>query len=109
MDTRFLAELFVDDLDMSWRDLAACNDFDPDLFFPAGDTGSAASQIVEAKRICAECPVKTDCLAYAVETNQINGIWGGTTEQERRLIRRRWMSARRRNDPAAMMHVLEAV
>ncbi|MDH3500312.1 MAG: WhiB family transcriptional regulator [Acidimicrobiia bacterium] len=94
---------------MSWRDLAACNDFDPNLFFPAGDTGVAASQIVEAKRICGECPVKTDCLAYAVEANQVNGVWGGTTEQERRLVRRRWMSARRRNDSAAMMHVLEAV
>ena len=107
MDTQLLAELLIDEDDLSWRRLAACNEFDPNLFFPAGDTGPAASQIAEAKRICDTCAVKAECLVFAVETNQVNGVWGGTSEQERRLIRRRWMSARRRNDRRAMDRVLE--
>lgn len=42
-----------------------------------------------AKEVCGECPVKVDCLDYALETNQDSGIWGGTSEEERRTLRRR--------------------
>ena len=109
MDTNILVELLSPDEDLSWRSLAACNDYDHELFFPAGDTGAAAVQIQEAKRVCDSCVVKADCLVFAVETNQVNGVWGGTSEQERRLIRRRWMAARRRQDHAGMARVLDAV
>ena len=72
-----------------WRRTAACRDTDPDLFFPVGTTGYALVQIDRAKEVCGECPVKVDCLDYALETNQDSGIWGGTSEEERRTLRRR--------------------
>ena len=75
--------------DYTWRDGAICRDTDPELFFPVGTTGQALLQIDRAKQVCGECPVQTDCLQYALETNQDAGIWGGTSEDERRSIRRR--------------------
>jgi WhiB family transcriptional regulator, redox-sensing transcriptional regulator len=78
-----------------WRADAACRDLDANLFFPAGETGPAASQIVQAKAICASCPVKGDCLQFALLTHQDYGIWGGTTEDERRQIRRAWRARAR--------------
>jgi len=59
------------------------------LFFPVGTTGHALLQIDRAKQVCGECPVNVECLEYALETNQDSGIWGGTSEEERRNIRRR--------------------
>ena len=89
-------EVLDDLVVLDWQDLAACAEHDPDLFFPAGETGSAARQIESAKSICAGCDVAEECLDYAIETNQIAGIWGGLTEEERRPIRRRWLAERRR-------------
>ena len=74
--------------DDEWRDLALCRDTDPELFFPIGTTGLAVSAIEEAKRVCCECRVTTECLDYALATNQDSGIWGGHSEEERRDIRR---------------------
>ena len=79
-----------------WRADSACRDLDADLFFPAGETGPAARQIVQAKAICALCPVKAECLQFALATHQDYGIWGGTTEDERRQIRRAWRAQRAR-------------
>ena len=81
--------------DTNWRDDAACLDADPDLFFPIGTTGPALDQINEAKRICLACPVRKRCLAWALELGAASGIWGGTTEDERRALRR--AAARHRN------------
>jgi WhiB family transcriptional regulator, redox-sensing transcriptional regulator len=77
-----------------WRDDAACRDADPELFFPIGSAGPALRQIDEAKRICRACPAQTRCLAWALDQEVIDGVWGGTTEDERRVIgsRRRRMS-----------------
>ena len=72
----------------SWRDEALCRGFDLGVFFP--DEGDTAA-ITAAKEICASCPVAEDCLAFAVENNQTEGIWGGTTRQERRRLRRIWL------------------
>ncbi len=72
-----------------WRRDAICRDTDPDLFFPVGTTGHALVQIERATQVCQECPVQRDCLEFALETNQDSGIWGGTSEEERRAIRRR--------------------
>lgn len=71
-----------------WRATAACQDTDPDLFFPVGTTGQALLQIAKAKEVCGECPVSTQCLEYALDTNQDSGIWGGLDEEQRRSIRR---------------------
>jgi WhiB family transcriptional regulator, redox-sensing transcriptional regulator len=74
---------------MGWHEEAACQDGDPELFFPIGNTGPALMQIAEAKAVCGRCPVVADCLAWAVKVGQVEGVWGGTTESERRLARRR--------------------
>lgn len=76
----------------AWRKHALCRDTDPDLFFPVGTTGQALVQIDRAKDVCDECPVKADCLDFALETNQDSGIWGGTSEEERRKLRREYVA-----------------
>ena len=80
--------LALGNADYSWRRDAICRDTDPELFFPVGTTGQALLQIAKAKSVCCECPVKTACLEFAMETNQDTGIWGGLSEEERRQIRR---------------------
>ena len=72
----------------NWRTAAACRSADPELFFPISASGQALEQVVEAKAICAGCPVRRQCLAFALRTRQAHGIWGGLTEAERALIRR---------------------
>ena len=57
-----------------WRELSACRDSEPSLFFPIGTTGPAIEQIEAAKAICAECSVQEECLNYALETNQEAGV-----------------------------------
>lgn len=88
------------DASIEWRREAACKDIDPNLFFPIGVTGPAVSQIETAKSICSGCPVKTQCLDFAITTNQEFGVWGGTTEDERRVLRRRWRAEMRRKRAA---------
>jgi len=78
-----------------WRDQAACRDMDPELFFPIGNTGPALIQIGQARQVCAGCPVRTPCLEWALRSGQEAGVWGGTSEDERRALRRmRQASAR---------------
>ncbi|MEZ5322178.1 MAG: WhiB family transcriptional regulator [Microthrixaceae bacterium] len=78
-----------------WRVNAACQDTDPDLFFPVGTTGPAIEQIEQAKAVCNICDAKIDCLEFAMDTNQDSGVWGGTSEEERRKLRRARAAARR--------------
>lgn len=92
--------------DYSWRNEAICKDTDPDLFFPVGTTGQALLQIDRAKQVCAECSVQVSCLQFAIETNQDSGIWGGTSEEERRNIRRQIAA---RNRAAAQLKASSAV
>jgi WhiB family transcriptional regulator, redox-sensing transcriptional regulator len=61
---------------------------DADLFFPVGTIGPALPQIDEAKRICRACPAQAACLAWAIDHGVTSGVWGGTTEEERRALRR---------------------
>lgn len=71
-----------------WRDRAACRDEDPELFFPIGDGVAAQDQVGRAKAVCARCPVRQQCLQFALSTGQDAGIWGGLTAEERRDLRR---------------------
>ncbi|MEW2273703.1 WhiB family transcriptional regulator [Streptomyces griseofuscus] len=73
----------------NWREHAECRYEDPDLFFPIGSTGPAQVQAEEAKKVCQRCPVRQECLDWALDTGQGIGVWGGTTELERRRLRRR--------------------
>ena len=69
--------------EQDWRALGACSRTDPDLWFAVG-----AMEHKQAKRICRECPVQGQCLAYAMDAPVDHGIWGGLTERERRRFRR---------------------
>ncbi|NJP53237.1 WhiB family transcriptional regulator [Streptomyces sp. SBST2-5] len=77
-----------------WRARAACRDEDPDLFFPIGTTGPALVQTEQAKAVCRRCPVREQCLDWALETGQSTGVWGGTGETERRALERRTAARR---------------
>lgn len=66
-----------------WRDFALCRGMDSSIFYP--DKGYA---VEGAKRICAECPVRTACLDDALRRREDFGVWGGTSERERRRIMR---------------------
>ena len=84
--------------DSGWRDSAACRDTDPNLFFPAGTTGVAVEEIEAAKALCQTCPVREQCLEFAMVANQEAGIWGGMSEEERRRMRSSWLASRRRRE-----------
>ena len=75
----------VDDLLKGWRDFAACLGY-PELFFPAVGGDSE-----RARKICGTCPVREECLDYALRTPSAtrNGIWAGHSERELRGLRRR--------------------
>ena len=81
---------------MDWRHDAACRDEDPELFFPIGTTGPAFDQTEAAKAVCRRCSVTDACLAWAMETGQDAGVWGGLSEDERRSLKRRNARARAR-------------
>jgi WhiB family redox-sensing transcriptional regulator len=66
-----------------WVRQALCVETDPELFFPS--PGRAAT---EAKRICESCPVREQCLQYALTNQEIHGIWGGLSPRERDALRR---------------------
>ena len=74
---------------MEWVHSALCKDEDPELFFPLGNSGPAAFQVQEAKAVCSRCPVRLQCLEWAMATAQDSGVWGGLSEEERRALRRR--------------------
>lgn len=66
----------------AWYRSALCAQTDPDAFFP--EKGQSARL---AKRICASCEVREQCLRYALERAETSGIWGGLNETERRELR----------------------
>ncbi len=66
-----------------WMLDAKCLDADPEAFFP--EKGGSTR---EAKRICAACPVRDECLEHALSNEERFGIWGGYSERERRRMRR---------------------
>ncbi len=72
-----------------WREAAACLEVTNQVsFFPDKED---LLGIAKAKAVCATCPVADECLTWAIESNQTEGVWGGHTPKERRALRRRWM------------------
>ena len=68
--------------DQGWRRDAICVGANPDLFYPTrGGTHT------DATAICQQCPVRWECLMFAMETHESWGVWGGLSEQYRRRIR----------------------
>lgn len=72
----------VGEADTAWKDQAVCDDVD--VMYAEG----VVNQRI-AKSFCARCPVVEDCLAYAMDTRQDFGVWGGLSEEDRRNLRRR--------------------
>lgn len=70
--------------DQNWRAQALCSRSEPELWFAVG-----ALEHKIAKSVCRRCPVRQECLNYAMEAPVDHGIWGGFTERERRRYRRR--------------------
>ena len=71
------------DGDLAWQDDALCAQTDPEAFFP--EKGGSTR---EAKKVCASCDVKAECLEYALANDERFGIWGGLSERERRRIKK---------------------
>ncbi len=65
-----------------WMRDARCREMSPEIFFPP--LGESTS---EAKYVCRGCPVRADCLAYAMENGENHGVWGGLTSRERVVLR----------------------
>jgi WhiB family redox-sensing transcriptional regulator len=63
-----------------------CSETDPESFFPDMEVPGALTRANEAKKVCKGCPYITECLEYALEHND-DGIWGGTSKNERRKIK----------------------
>jgi len=66
-----------------WTAVSACRTADPDRLFVTGAAQNGA------KAVCLTCPVRTECLADALDNRVEFGIWGGMTERERRALLRR--------------------
>ncbi len=76
-------------MDVVWRELGACRGLDPEVFFPETDEEAEV-----AKDICQTCDVRIACLEHALNSREKVGVWGGTTERERRrIIRQRRRTA----------------
>jgi WhiB family transcriptional regulator, redox-sensing transcriptional regulator len=78
----------VDDGRLAWRLEAACQQLPTELFFPIGHGPRAEAQTKLAKSICNTCPVRAQCLEYALGANAQYGVFGGMAEEERREVRR---------------------
>lgn len=85
-------EVFFDAQE-SWYEDAACASYPAEVFFPPGEVPLAANQ---AKAICDGCPVREECLSFALETAQAEGVWGGMDAGERKRLRRRTRDRARR-------------
>lgn len=68
-------------MESNWMAIGNCNDKPAELFFPSDGVG-----VEIAKRVCADCPTKEPCLEYALANRIDHGVWGGTSERQRRRI-----------------------
>ena len=68
---------------VEWQTHARCTEVDPEIFFPERGGSSKA-----ARAVCADCQVRAQCLEYALNNKEQFGIWGGTSERERRRLRK---------------------
>ena len=73
-----------DENPLAWQSDSLCAQTDPEAFFP--EKGGSTR---DAKRICASCEVRSQCLEYALANDERFGIWGGLSERERRKLRKR--------------------
>jgi WhiB family redox-sensing transcriptional regulator len=74
--------------DLSWQDRAVCAEIGGDFWFP--EKGGSTR---EPKQVCRACPVRAECLEYALEHDERFGVWGGLSERERRRLKRQVAAA----------------
>ena len=84
---RSLGEVLLTFERAKWMDEGACRDLKTDAFF--GDTNSPKKSAV-AKAVCSACPVRQQCLDYAIRNLEMFGVWGGHTTSERKKLRKEW-------------------
>lgn len=89
----------------NWMNDGACQNEDPELFFPISVSDVGTEQIAQAVAVCDRCEVADVCLRYALQNRIKHGIWGGQTEQQRqsmiRARRRRRLVLRTGRGPGA--------
>lgn len=91
----------------NWQSSGSCRDHDdPETWFPIGENAAAQAQASEAVAVCWQCPVRAECLQFALDTRQDVGVWGGLTEQERRALHKRRIRRHDRGDMSALDHIL---
>ena len=84
-----LVKILEEMKDSPWRKNASCKGMNPDLFF-----GPSGVDSTKAKKVCARCTVKKDCLSYVVEMPEtVDGIWGGVSGRQRRPLRGAWQAS----------------
>jgi WhiB family redox-sensing transcriptional regulator len=69
--------------DLEWREAGKCRHLPADIFFPQDGV-----RVEVARQICADCPVKEPCLEYALANRISEGVWGGSSERQRRRLAR---------------------
>ncbi len=79
----------VDLADRAFTKQAACLGLDPGIFHPDDEERQFAVRVAEAKKICADCVVQVECLEYALKYGETKGVWGGSSERDRRTIQKR--------------------
>jgi WhiB family redox-sensing transcriptional regulator len=79
----WVPEQVGDEAEPSWQERALCAQTDPEAFFP--EKGGSTR---EAKKVCASCEVRVECLEYALANDERFGIWGGLSERERRRVKK---------------------
>ncbi len=80
-----------------WMLRARCRGYDASEFFPSDGVG-----VEQARKICADCSVRVECLEYALRHRIDHGVWGGCSERERRrILKRRRRLARARSADAS--------
>jgi hypothetical protein len=66
----------------AWQAQAACRGVGVEVFFPERGESTAP-----AKALCATCPVTEPCRQYAIAHTDVYGVWGGTSTQQRSVLR----------------------
>ena len=77
-------------MEITWMQTGHCNEEPADVFFPSDGVG-----VEKAKRVCEGCPVQERCLEYALKNKVDHGVWGGTSERQRRRILKARRQARK--------------
>jgi WhiB family redox-sensing transcriptional regulator len=77
----------LDAAELTWADRALCAEVDPEIFFP-----EKGGSTLQPKRVCRACPVRAECLDWALEHGERFGIWGGLSERERRPLERQYVN-----------------